>query len=381
MVSLFSQHFFNWALQLKNTEHEIYWLDLYDSDTKVQKIDFIYQTIGWKNRIKYPGRYFVKANLPKLNSIINKYNQRNFIEEFEKKIKEIQPDVVHSFVMYASSVPILNIMLKYPKVKWIYSAWGNDLYYYKSQNKELEDMKRVLPHLNYMFADCTRDYHIARSLGFKGKYLGTFPTGGGYNLSEYSHYILPFEKKNTILIKGYEHKFGRCIKVLQAISLIKEELQDYDIKVFAANEKVLKFVKESDLYNWKNLEIREMIGRNEVIKLMGESFCYVGNSISDGMPNTLLEAIIMGAFPIQSNPGGATEEIIEEGKNGLLIKDPESSAEIAGLILRVLNNPEIIRQGVNYNNLHIKPELERKKIQDQVIKKYEMVEQEQISKN
>lgn len=67
---------------------------------------------------------------------------------------------------------------------------------------------------------------------------------------------------------------------------------------------------------------------------MGQSIVYIGNNISDGIPNTVLEAMIMGAFPIQSNPGGATAEIIEEGNNGFLIHNPEDIEEIKKLILK-----------------------------------------------
>lgn len=376
MISIFSQHFFNWTLQLKNAGHEVYWIDVYDSNTYVEKIDFVNQTVGWKNKIEYPGRYKVKRNFPALDKIINKINQRKFIEVFKDKLEEIKPDVVHSFVMYASTVPLFDVMQEHPDIKWIYSAWGNDLYYYQNEKSYRKDMKKVLPQLDYMFADCTRDYKIAKKLGFTGKYLDTFPTGGGYKLEEYELFISSIQNKKTIIIKGYEHKFGRCIRVLQAINLIKDKLQDYDIKVFAGNKKVFDFIRSSDLSNWSNLEVHGRLGHTDVLKSMGESLIYIGNSISDGMPNTLLEAIIMGAFPIQSNPGGATAELIEDGKNGLIIQDPESSEEIAGIILRALNNPELLREGVNYNNLHIKPELERKKIRDQVLKKYKLVEQE-----
>ena len=54
---------------------------------------------------------------------------------------------------------------------------------------------------------------------------------------------------------------------------------------------------------------------------MGKSGIHIANSISDGMPNALLEAMGMGAFPIQSNPGKVSEEVITHGKNGFLIED------------------------------------------------------------
>jgi glycosyltransferase involved in cell wall biosynthesis len=82
---------------------------------------------------------------------------------------------------------------------------------------------------------------------------------------------------------------------------------------------------------------------------MGESLIYIGNSISDGMPNTLLEALTMGAFPIQSNPGGVTEEIIENGKNGFLINNPESILEIEKIILNAVLNLNLIENAAIEN--------------------------------
>src|SRR5690606_20418101 len=113
--------------------------------------------------------------------------------------------------------------------------------------------------------------------------------------------------------------FGRCNVILEAIGRMKESLIDYEIVVFGANVEVRKFAEKEKLHQWKNFKIFEQISHNQVLQIMGNSLIYIGNSVSDGMPNTLLEAIIMGAFPIQSNPGGVTEEIITDGINGLLI--------------------------------------------------------------
>ena len=371
-----SIHFFRWTEQLQHSGHEVFWIDVYDSGTKNDTIKFVEQTVGWKNKIKFPGRYRIKKRLPGLNKIINILNQRNLPDVVEQKIKEIKPDVVHSFVMYASTVPLLRIMQNQPRIKWIYSAWGNDLYYYQNEYPFRQDIKKVLPQLDYMFADCIRDYEVARKLGFIGKFMGAFPTGGGYELNEYNSFISTIENRKTIIIKGYEHKFGRCINVLHAINLIKDKVQDYEIIVFAANEKVFDFVRNSELSNLNNLKLYGRMRHTEVLKILGKSLIYIGNSISDGMPNTLLEAIIMEAFPIQSNPGGATAEIIEDGKNGFLIQDPESPEAIARTIMKALNDLEFIRQGVNYNVRQIKPELERLKIRHQVLEKYQAIERE-----
>ena len=374
MVSMFSPHFFNWTEQLKDSGHEVYWLDIYDSNTYVKKIDFVHQIIGWRNKLKFPGRYKIKKIFPNMYNFINTYNQQKIRDVFEQKIREIQPDVVHSFVMYSACVPIFETMKKYNGIKWIYSAWGNDLFFYQNNPEYRKNMINIFPHLHYMFADCTRDYSIAKSLGFSSKYLGTFPTGGGYHLKFYANFLKKRSDRNIILIKGYQHKFGRCNNVLEALIKMHEKLKNYKFIIFAANNEVLKFVKETELQNLVNLEVKQRIDHIDVLKLMGESSIYIGNSISDGMPNTLLEAIIMEVFPIQSNPGGATAEIIKDGKNGLLIHHPEDSYQIAEVIKKAIEDDCLRKSAIEFNSTNVKPKLERSYVKEQVLEKYKFVE-------
>lgn len=375
IVSVFSNHLFNWVLQLKGSGHEVHWFDLNDANTYVKRIDFVHQTVKWKRIVEYPGRYWIKNNISSLDTIIERFNNRKFLNVFQKKLKEIQPDVIQSFEMHSACVPILGIMNKHPKIKWIYSAWGNDLFYYQNEPEKLKGIKAVFDRLDYMFADCTRDFLIAEKHGFKGEYLGTFPGGGGYDLSYSDPMVREFKDRDTILIKGYEHKFGRCNNVLDALLEIEDDIKGFNIIVFAATKGVLEKVKAPDFKKMKNLEVKKNIARGELLELMGRSLIYVGNSISDGMANTLLESVIMGSFPIQSNPGGASAEIIEHGKNGFLIEKPEDIKEIATLIKDAVRDPELLRSGIAYNDTQIKPLLERKYIRDQVLEKYHLVEQ------
>jgi glycosyltransferase involved in cell wall biosynthesis len=375
MVSMFSNHFFNWTAQLKNAGHEIYWIDVFDSNTQVEKIDFVHQIVGWRNRIKYPGRYRIKNNFPAINSFINQFNQRDFSDFFENKLKEINPDVVHSFVMYSACVPIVNVMRKYPDIKWIYSAWGNDLFYYQNEKEKLNGIKETLPHIDYMFADCLRDINIAKRYGFNGQSLGVFPTGGGYDFKIYNPFFVDQTERKIILIKGYEHKFGRAGVVIESLMQLDKKLTDYRLVVFGAHKNLINNPSYYEFFKLANVTVKENLPHQEVLKLMGKSLIYIGNSISDGMPNTLLEAIIMGAFPIQSNPGGATSEIIENRKNGILIQDPIDSGEIAALILELVENTELLQEGVRFNSEVIKPRLERNYVQKEVLKKYKLVEQ------
>jgi len=373
MVSIFAPHFFNWTQQLKDSGYEVYWLDVFDSHTHVPQIDFVEQIIGWRYKKDFKGRYFLKKKYPSINKLINRFNERDFAEFFEEKLNEIQPDVVHSFVMQLACIPILDIMENNPKIKWVYSAWGSDLFFYQKRERDIAEITQVLKRIDYLFTDCKRDFKIADSNGFGGIYLGNFPGGGGFKIDLYESENHTFENRNIILIKGYQGKHGRCIEVLKALNLIKDMLVGFEIVVFGAANEVYNYISSGE-NQLDNLVVKPKINFEEVIKLLGKSIIYIGNSMSDGTPNTLLEAIIMDVFPIQSDPGGATAEIIEHKKNGLLISKPENIEHIKNTLLISIRDKELLKTGIGYNRKIIKPKLDREYIKMQVLEKYRLIE-------
>ena len=373
MVSMPSIHFYRWVNQLKETEHEIYWFDVTGSGINAKLIDWVTQITDWKLRSDFIGRTFIKKYFPYLYNKIKQINERDLALSFEKALQNIKPDVVHSFALYVSCVPIKEVMKKHRKLRWIYSSWGSDLFYFQNEPSYLKDIKRVLPRVDYMFSDCKRDAKIAKQYGFKGKMLGVFPGGGGYPVSSMKENLQPLQYRNTILIKGYQGRSGRAINVLQAIRKLKDQLSSYNIVVFGADSEVIHFVNTNKLAEWKNLTTYKKIPHNSILDLMGKALIYIGNSNSDGMPNTLLEAIIMGAFPIQSNPGGATAEIIEHKKNGLLIDNPESIEEISSLILYAIDDSQMIKKAMAMN-MEISQNITFEKIRKGVLEAYKKVE-------
>lgn len=340
-VSMPSVHVIRWIENLKDTNHELYWFDVLGRG-RIETIDSVIQFTDWKKRKtkKIKGEYFLNKKLPLLYEKIVPYLEVTATEALEKIIIEIQPDVIHSFEMQSCSYPILDAMMKYPKIKWLYSCWGNDLFYYRQFPSHLKKIKQVLKRIDFLHTDCQRDFEIAKELGFSRRHLGVIPGGTGYKLEDMKAYKLPINERKIILVKGYEHNLGRGLNVIKALESITKEIQKYDVVVFGAHQKVIDYIKINQL----NFEVfdRHGLSHKELMQLMGKSLFYIGNSISDGMPNTLLEAIVMGAFPIQSNPGSVTEEIIENGVNGLLINNPESIDEIKEVILKAINYDGIL---------------------------------------
>jgi glycosyltransferase involved in cell wall biosynthesis len=319
---------------MDNANRELFWWDI-TSSGKMNLNENNTQITDWRKRkIKYiNGEHFLRKKLPWLYNLIEPFLQVTIAEQLEILIQKIQPDVIHSFEMQSCSYPILKVLNKHKKIPWIYSCWGSDLFYFQNFKSHKSKIQQVLQRVNYLQTDSIRDSTIAKSLGFQGTSLEVIPGGGGFDLEAIQNQKLPVQQRKIILVKGYENKFGRSLKVIKALSEMMESFSDFEVVVFACHPIVLDYVKNNAFPF--TVFSKEALSHSEVLELMGKSLLYIGNSVSDGIPNTLLEAVVMGTFPIQSNPGGATSEVIGID-NGLLIENPNSVLEIKALILKAL---------------------------------------------
>jgi len=364
-----SIHVVRWIENLKDTSHELYWFDVLNRG-KIQTIDSVCQITDWKKR-KLPnikGEFFLKKNKPNLYKKIVPFLETTANEALEKIILEIQPDIVHSFEMQTCSFPILKTMQKFWQIKWLYSCWGTDIYNYQNSTSHLDKIRKMLLRVDFLHTDCLRDFQLATKFGFNGKFLGVIPGGTGYKIKELQNWTIPIEKRKVILIKGYQHYHGRALNIIKAIESLNQNIESYDVVVFGAHKNVINYI-ESNHLNFKVYK-QNSIDHSELLKLMGETLLYIGNSVSDGIPNTLLEAIVMGAFPIQSNPGGASAEIIKHKLNGLLIENPEDINEIEGLITYFLQNSNINSTAREFNLNLAMDRLDYKKNQKKIIDMY-----------
>lgn len=375
MIAIPNHHFFQWVNQLKDSGYEVVWFDVTDGGSKVNRIDWVKQVKGWKLRWNFPLRIRIKNGFPKLYQYIQKFNERKVADVFNKLIQNEKPDVVHCFEMKLSGLPILSVMENNKHIPFIYSSWGSDMFYYKEMGVSDSKVKQFFNRVNHLITDCKRDYNIAIQSGYKSNYLGVFPGNGGLEIDE--SLIKPIDKRNIILIKGYDDGVGKALVVLKSLELIsKSVIKGFKIVVYSADESIKSYIDESNFFSDLNVSVYARSGflaNNELLKIMGESCIHIANSISDGMPNVLLEAMAMGAFPIQSNPGNVTEEVIENKKNGYLISNPLDKEHIASLIQEAIANNKLREKAQQYNVSFIKEKYNRDNLKPKIVNIYKTV--------
>ena len=110
---------------------------------------------------------------------------------------------------------------------------------------------------------------------------------------------------------------------------------------------------------------------SDILRLMGRSRIAIGLGMSDGSPNTLLEAMIMGAFPIQSDTI-STGEWVESGKNGFLVT-PEDPEVVAVAIRLALSDAALVEHAAEINARIADERLDRECIRSEVVSLYKRV--------
>jgi glycosyltransferase involved in cell wall biosynthesis len=85
----------------------------------------------------------------------------------------------------------------------------------------------------------------------------------------------------------------------------------------------------------------------DAIDRLAESRAVVGIGISDGISTTLLEAMAVGALPIQSCTACANEWL-EHGKSGLIVS-PHDTLAIADAIIRAVSDDTLVDEAAKIN--------------------------------
>jgi len=232
-------------------------------------------------------------------------------------IRGFQPSIVHSLELQnAGYLALRALSAAKPKgPKLLVTNWGSDIFWFQRFPKHKVTLQKLMKLADVYSAECERDVVLARNLGFTGQAMPVIPNAGGFSEADFAIPLLsPIERK-TIALKGYHGWVGRAKVSLEAVREMSEELQGYKIIVYSANRSVLKLAKQ--ISKQTGLEIKAFgkgaMSHKQVLEMFARSKIYVGLSESDGISTSMLEAMAMGAIPVQTSTACCDEWFGDSG--------------------------------------------------------------------
>ncbi|HEX3559056.1 MAG TPA: glycosyltransferase [Pyrinomonadaceae bacterium] len=294
-------------------------------------------------------------------------------------IRWLKPDIIHSQEIQHAGYLTLETRSKFGGEfpKWIVANWGSDIYLYGRLPEHAERIREVLAACDYYHCECHRDLGLARQFGFKGEALPVCPVSGGFEVESMRQLRQPgpTSARHVIVLKGYQNWAGRALVGLRAIEMCADALKGYRLAIHMTTPEVelagrlleanTGIPVEFDFGGAGNLR------REDILRMHGSARVSIGLSISDAISTSLLEAMIMGAFPIQSNTG-CGDEWLCQGKSGLLVPAEEPSAVAAALRL-ALADDELVDRAAEINAHVASKRLDLSVIRPQVIEMYKRI--------
>ena len=199
------------------------------------------------------------------------------------------------------------------------------------------------------------------------------PGSGGYRIEEMRHQMGPGKpsSRRIVMIKGYEGWAGRAKQALAAVESCADLLAGYEIVVYLASPGIEGIVGEIQRRSSLNLRVLPRSPHLDIVRLFGRARIALGINETDGVPNAMLEAMTMGALPIQSDTQ-STAEWITDGRNGILARS-NNPEEIAAALRRALQDDELVDRAAGANLELMKERLDIAAVRPKVIDMYRHV--------
>lgn len=281
-------------------------------------------------------------------------------------IERVKPDLVH-----AMRIPFEGMLAAaaQPSAPLLLSVWGNDFTLHAGASPLMRTLTRkALLRADALATDCRRDLDLARAWGFPADSPSVVLPGGGGVRRDRFH---PGEPK----LQDLRPQLAEALAGLPesaAVVVNPRGFRDYvrNDTFFHAIPDILE--ARADTYflcpsmagvgtaeAWvRRLGIGDVVHLlpwltpDEMAVVYQRSQVVVSPSEHDGTPNTFLEALACGCFPVVGDIE-SLREWVQEGVNGLLV-DPADPRALAGAILTALEDHGLRERAKAVNLAQIK---------------------------
>ncbi len=264
---------------------------------------------------------------------VGPFTVKNASREVESIIHTLSPDLVHALRIPFEGMVAAEAEISTPL---IISVWGNDFTLHAGSSPGMKRLTRkTMARADGLHTDCHRDVRLAAEWGYRGTASTVLPTGGGIKRDIFhpGSYIpegiderlaknlneIPYDAPVVINPRGFR-AYVRNDTFFESIPLV---LREVPTAIFLC----VGMRDESEAHAWvrklqieSNVHLLPRMSPHGMAAGFKRAWISVSPSEHDGTPNTFLESMACGCFPIAGDIE-SMREWIEPGENGLLV-DP-----------------------------------------------------------
>jgi len=303
------------------------------------------------------------------------------LEYLDQTIRSWKPDIIHTLGLNPASYFYYDVLSSFGLKhigRWVVQARGGpDLELNRLQPGHRERIISILNSCDIFIADNTTNYKNAIQLGLnpaKQLPFGIVPGTGGLDIKKCD--ILnqgPPSTRAPLVIwpKAYECPQSKAMPVFEALINIADKIQHCRILMLASTTETRAWYAALPEKLQAISTISERISHDEVLSIMGRARIMLAPSILDGVPNSLYEAMALGAFPIVS-PLKTIKPIVKEGQNVLFARNlyPE---EIAQAIERAIIDNVLVDAATQRNRKLVSRIANKQIIKNEILKCYSTI--------
>ncbi|MEQ8834018.1 MAG: glycosyltransferase [Miltoncostaeaceae bacterium] len=259
-------------------------------------------------------------------------------------VREIRPHLVHAHEFQASGVLAAAVSERLGRAMppLVVSNWGSDAYWFARTAAGRRDIRRVLAAADALACESERDVGICLGLGFRGTVLPVQPIAGGLDHDQCEALAVagPVSGREGIIVKGRESWAGRAGRAVAALAGCGELLTGRELILHSASPGVPERFSELAKSVGARFTLLDGVGHAEVLRAFGRSRVSLAVSASDGISQTLLEAMACGAFPVQTHTATVREWFVD-GVGGLAV-DVADHMGIVRAVRRALTDDALV---------------------------------------
>jgi hypothetical protein len=272
-----------------------------------------------------------------------------FFREFYLKlyIHAYRPRVIHAIEIQHAGYLVSSVNASAKRK--ILTNWGSDIYYFRHIPSHETKIRLALNWATHYSAECSRDYKLAEDLGFSGVELPKIPNAGGFMVGQIDRYSLG--ERSQLIVKSYGGQFGLGLIAVSVCTNFLEHFKFASVFLYSVTDDLLMEV-ENLSYRFpgrvRYVTQSDHLNHEEILEEFSKSRVYLGLSRSDGLSTSFLEALISGAYPIQSNTSCASE-FIDVGAIGSIVEP--NVEDVTAELFRVYADQHLIDHAHEKNKL------------------------------